>query len=63
MTGPKARVLSGYSSLGHQHVKPDETESHPGTRLFYRVLKGCFFLIETSHLIDEEYATLVRVSQ
>eukprot|EP00794_Sanderia_malayensis_P003562 gene3562-4067_t len=29
MTGPEARVLSGYSSIGQQHAKPEQSESHP----------------------------------
>ena len=31
MTGPEAKVLSGYSSIGQKHAKPEEPGSHPGT--------------------------------
>ena len=30
MTGPEAKVLSGYSAIGQQHAKPEEAGSHPG---------------------------------
>ena len=30
MTGPEAKILSGYSSIGQQHAKPEEPGSHPG---------------------------------
>jgi len=29
MTGPEAKVLSGYSSIGQKHAKPEEPGSHP----------------------------------
>ena len=30
MTGPEAKILSGYSSIGQKHAKPEESGSHPG---------------------------------
>ncbi|XP_065053922.1 tuftelin-interacting protein 11-like [Rhopilema esculentum] len=29
MTGPETKILSGYSSIGQQHAKPEEVGSHP----------------------------------
>ena len=54
MTGPEAKVLSGYSSIGQKHAKPEEHGSHPGT--FAWKFFSNFAILLCSHLLQHEKA-------
>ena len=45
MTGPETKILSGYSSIGQQHAKPEEVGSHPGLQCCYLFITNLSFVL------------------